>query len=94
MRRAVVGRELALDARLAGMLYGGDRYRFWLSLVMFDRRMTELYAARVCGSTILADRPVQLGAAFARHAVTAPLRLRRLSQAARALRTPVHAAAE
>ena len=87
IRRGVVGRELTLDARLAGLLYGrGDaRYRFWLSLVMFDRRMTELYAARVCGSTVLADRPIQLGAAFARHAVAAPLRLRRLSRAARAL---------
>ena len=87
IRRGVVGRELALDARLARMLYGrgDDSYRFWLSLVMFDRRMTELYAARVCGSTVLADRPIQLGAAFARHAVAAPLRLRRLSRAARAL---------
>lgn len=89
IRRGVVGRELALDARLAHMLYGraDDRYRFWLSLVMFDRRMTELYAARVCGSTVLADRPVQLGAAFARHAVAAPLRLRRLTRAARVLAT-------
>jgi len=85
VRRGVVGRELALDARLARMLYGGERYRFWLSLVMFDRRMTELYAARVCGSTVLADRPLKLGAAFARHALTAPLRLRRLSRAARVL---------
>ena len=89
IRRGVVGRELALDARLAHMLYGraDDRYRFWLSLVMFDRRMTHLYAARVCGSTVLADRPVQLGAAFARHAVAAPLRLRRLTRAARVLAT-------
>ena len=87
IRRGVVGRELALDTRLARMLYGrgDDRYRFWLSLVMFDRRMAELYAARVCGSAVLADRPVQLGAAFARHAIAAPLRLRRLSRAARVL---------
>ena len=90
IRRGIVGRELALDARLARLLYGRDdgRYRFWLSLVMFDQRMTELYAARVCGSTVLADRPMQLGAAFARHAVAAPLRLRRLSRAARVLSTP------
>lgn len=89
IRRGIVGRELALDARLARLLYGGggDRYRFWLSLVMFDRRVTELYAARVCGSTVLADRPVQLGVALARHAVVAPLRLRRLSRAARGLAT-------
>jgi len=88
IRRGVVGRELALDARLGRMLYGGERYRFWLSLVMFDRRMTELYAARVCGSTVLADRPLRLGAALARHALTAPLRLRRLSRAARVLAEP------
>lgn len=93
IRRGVVGRELALDARLARMLYGraDDRYRFWLSLVMFDRRMTRLYAARVCGSTVLADRRVQLGVALARHAVAAPLRLRRLSRAARVLAAPAAA---
>ena len=88
IRQGVVGRELALDARLARMLYGGEHYRFWLSLVMFDRGMTELYAARVCGSTVLADRPLKLGAAFARHALIAPLRLRRLSRAARVLTGP------
>jgi flavin-dependent dehydrogenase len=89
IRRGIVGRELALDGRLARMLYRGDGYRFWLSLVMFDRRMAELYAARVCGSTVLADRPAQLGAAFVRHAVAAPLRMRRLDRAARALAAPV-----
>jgi flavin-dependent dehydrogenase len=94
IRRGVVGRELALDARLARLLYGGDRYRFWLSLVVFDRRMAELYAARVCGSVVLADRPVQLGVALARHAVIAPLRLRRLARAARGKLPAAQAAAE
>jgi len=88
VRGDIVGRELALDGRLARMLYGREGYRFWLSLVMFDRRMAELYAARVCGSTVLADEPVKLGAAFARHALIAPLRLRRLARAARALAAP------
>ena len=68
-------------------MYARDGYRFWLSLVMFDHRVAELYAARVCGSTVLADRPGSLGAALARHVLAAPLRLGRLSRAARALST-------
>ena len=87
VRRATVGRELALDRHLARRLYARDGYRFWLSLVMFDRRVTDLYAARVCGSTVLADRPGSLGAALARHVLAAPLRLGRLSRAGRALST-------
>jgi len=70
-------------------LYARRGYRFWLSLVMFDRRVAELYAARVCGSMVLADRPASLGGAFVRHALAAPLRLRRLSVAARGLVTAV-----
>lgn len=87
IRRGVVGRELALDGRLARMLYARGGYRFWLSLVMFDRRVAELYAARVCGSMVLADNKRRLGTALARHAITAPLRLRRLTRA-RAAATP------
>ncbi|HEX2659070.1 MAG TPA: FAD-dependent monooxygenase, partial [Polyangia bacterium] len=85
IRRATVGRELALDRHLARRIYARRGYSFWLSLVMFDRRVAELYAARVCGSTVLADRPATLYAALARHALAAPARLRRLSRAARAL---------
>ncbi len=81
VRLATVGRELALDRRLARCLYGPRASRFWLSLVMFDRRMRELYASRVCGSEVLADKSASLLAALARHIVAAPLRLRRLSRA-------------
>lgn len=82
VRRAVVGRELALDRRLAHMLYGTRQSRLWLSLVMFDRRMQELYAARVSGSTVLADRGLDLAGALVRHAVRAPKRLRDLAAGA------------
>ncbi|HVR60791.1 MAG TPA: FAD-dependent monooxygenase [Polyangia bacterium] len=82
IRRSVVGRELALDRRLARMLYGTSSSRLWLSLVMFDRRMQELYAARVSGSTVLADRSLDLAGALVRHVVRAPRRLRRLAEGA------------
>jgi flavin-dependent dehydrogenase len=80
VRKATVGRELALDGHLARRLYGRHGYRFWLSLVMFDRRIRELYASRVCGSAVLADKTPTLMAALARHTVTAPLRIRRLTR--------------
>jgi hypothetical protein len=64
------------------MLYGTSSSRLWLSLVMFDRRMQELYAARVSGSTVLADRGLDLAGALVRHVVRAPRRLRRLAEGA------------
>jgi flavin-dependent dehydrogenase len=76
--RAVVGRELTLDGRLARMLYAPRTFKLWLSLILFDRRVQELYAARVSGSEVLADRSGALLAALARHAVSAPARLVRL----------------
>jgi flavin-dependent dehydrogenase len=88
IRRGIVGRELELDRRLARMLYAREGYRFWLSLVMFDRKMADLYAARVCGSTVLADHKLQLGVALARHALAAPVRLLRMARAARATLAP------
>jgi flavin-dependent dehydrogenase len=84
VRAAVVGRELALDGRLAAMLYAPRGFGVWLSLVMFDARMRALYAARVCGSAVLADRPGALVAALGRHALAAPVRLARLGRASRA----------
>jgi flavin-dependent dehydrogenase len=84
VRRAVVGRELTLDGRLARMLYGGGDYRRWLSLVMFDTRMLELYAARVSGSEILADRKAALLGALARQLVLGRGRARALGAAAAA----------
>src|SRR5262249_40245342 len=54
LRRATVGRELALDRWLASLLYGGDRWRGWLSLVLYDPEVLGLYAARVAGALVLA----------------------------------------
>ena len=63
----MVGRELALDGRLARLLYGGRDYRGWLGLMLFDPRMLSLYAARVSGSEVLADRKLALLGALGRH---------------------------
>jgi menaquinone-9 beta-reductase len=79
--RAVVGRELALDGLLARLLYASRTGKLWLSLILFDRRVQQLYAARVSGSEVLADRKGALVGALLRHAVTAPLRLLRMRTA-------------
>ena len=79
VRRAVVGRELALDGRLAAMLYARGAFGLWLSLIMFDERMQQLYAARVSGSEVLADRKGELLAALGRHALHARSRMRALA---------------
>lgn len=82
LRRATVGRELALDRWLAWMLYGGRRrWKTWLSLVLFDDRVLEMYAARVAGTSILADRKPALYGALARHVLALPSRSRRLRAA-------------
>jgi flavin-dependent dehydrogenase len=78
VRRAVVGRELALDARLARMLYAPRGFGLWLSFILFDRRMQALYAARVAGTQVLADHKGALLAALARHLLVAPGRMRSL----------------
>jgi geranylgeranyl reductase family protein len=67
LRRATVGRELALDRWLARLLYG-DGWQRWLALVLHDERMLDLYAARVCGSLVLADHKRALIAALLRSA--------------------------
>ena len=51
------------------------RSALWLSLILFDRRMQALYAARVSGSEVLADRKLALLAALGRHALRAPARI-------------------
>ncbi|MGZ3425620.1 MAG: NAD(P)/FAD-dependent oxidoreductase [Polyangia bacterium] len=66
VRRATVGRELAIDRWLARLLYRGDWQR-WLSLVLCDERMLELYAARVSGTLVLADHKRELVWALWRH---------------------------
>jgi len=67
LRRAVVGRELALDRWLARMLHGAGDPRPWLALVMEDAGLRELYAARVAGGLVLADQKRALLEALGRH---------------------------
>ncbi len=81
IRRAVVGRELALDAWLAALLYATPDFRPWLGLVMFDDRVLSLYAARVCGAEVLADRKLALLAALGRHAFLGQARTRAIRDA-------------
>ena len=82
LRQATVGRELTLDGRLAWMLYGKDRWRTWLPLVLFDEDILSLYAARVAGKLVLADQGTRLVGAFFGHLARLGERKRRLSAAA------------
>ncbi len=63
------------------MLYAPRAVNLWLSLILFDRRVQELYAARVSGSEVLADHKRALVGALARHAFAAPVRLVRMQTA-------------
>ena len=82
LRRAAVGRELALDRRLASLLYQrGEGWREWMSLVLFDPDMLRMYAARVSGSEVLADQPWRLVRAMGRHVLARRGRRRALAQA-------------
>jgi geranylgeranyl reductase family protein len=86
LRRATVGRELALDRWLARLLYqAGPGWQRWMSLVLFDPDVLEMYAARVSGSEVLADQKLRLWRALARHAVASGSRRRQLREAMRAL---------
>jgi flavin-dependent dehydrogenase len=85
IRRAPCGRELALDRWLARLLYRG-RWQRWLSLVLFDERMLELYAARVSGSLVLADHKATLFGALGRHWLH-PARAKKLEAAINPTRT-------
>ena len=78
LRKATVGRELALDRWLASLLYGGRRWRDWLSLVLFDPAVIEMYARRVDGTDILADRKPALYRALGRHVLARRRRRRTL----------------
>jgi menaquinone-9 beta-reductase len=80
VRRAVVGRELALDRALAALLYGTGDPRPWLALVMGDRQVQDLYASRVSGDQILADRKPALLAALARHVFLGQRRIAALDE--------------
>ena len=83
LRKATVGRELALDRHLARLLYqAGPGWRRWLALVLYDPDVLEMYAARVAGTEILADQKLRLWSALARHALRARSRKRQLLLAA------------
>ena len=81
LRRAIVGRELALDRHLARLLYDTRRWRDWLALVLEDPDVIELYARRVDGTEILADQKGRLVKALARHWLRRAHRRRALEQA-------------
>jgi geranylgeranyl reductase family protein len=66
LRKATVGRELAIDRWLAWLLYGTRSWRRWLAFVLGDEKMLDLYASRVCGAVVLADRKRELLAAMGR----------------------------
>jgi geranylgeranyl reductase family protein len=94
LRRAVVGRELALDRWLARLLYQkGERWRDWMSLVLYDPDVLEMYAARVAGSEVLADQKLRLWRALARHLVRFSSRRRQLRAALPAALHPLELAA-
>jgi menaquinone-9 beta-reductase len=80
--RAVVGRELELDRWLARLLYGSRQWKDWLSLVLYDPDVLEMYAARVAGTEILADQKLRLYRALARHVWRWPSRRSSLAAAA------------
>lgn len=95
IRGATVGRELALDRWLARLLYGSRRLRkSWLSLVLYDPDVLEMYAARVSGSEVLADQKVRLYRALMRHIVRLPARRRALTRAAAGASVPLLPAAD
>jgi menaquinone-9 beta-reductase len=79
LRRATVGRELNLDRWLARLLYGERRWRLWLSLILGDPEILELYAARVAGGLVLADQKLRLVRALGRHLVRWPFSAARRS---------------
>jgi flavin-dependent dehydrogenase len=67
LRRALVGRELALDRVVAALLYRTADFRPFLSLILGDETVRALYAARVSGTAVLSDRKPALVWALARH---------------------------
>jgi flavin-dependent dehydrogenase len=82
LRRATVGRELALDRWLARLLYQrGPGWQRWMSLVLFDPDVLEMYAARVSGSEILADQKLRLWSALVRHTLASGARRKQLREA-------------
>lgn len=84
LRRARVGRDLALDRWLAALLYQpGERWQSWLALMLLDPSVSAWYAARIAGQGV---RRRTLLAAIARH-------LPRAAASARAVRALLRAEA-
>ncbi|MCX8005838.1 MAG: hypothetical protein N2688_12940, partial [Burkholderiaceae bacterium] len=78
LRRAPVGRDLALDRWLAALLYQpGERWQPWLALTLLDPSVSAWYAARIAGVPV---RRRTLLAAIARHLPQAAWRRRQLAQ--------------
>lgn len=91
LRRARVGRELAVDRTLARLFYdhghGGDQaWRRWLGMVLFDEALLNLYAARVAGTLVLAEQRLRLLGVLFRHALRAGDRAAQLQAALSACR--------
>jgi flavin-dependent dehydrogenase len=80
LRRSTVGRELALDRWLAHLLYAAPDFRASLSMIMFDQSLRQLYASRVCGDIVLADRKPALLGALGRHLYLGRQRMAALQQ--------------
>lgn len=81
LRAADVGRELALDRWLARKLYqAGPAWQYWLSLMLYDRELVDLYAARVAGTAVLADRKLRILLSLGWHALAAGVRRQRLHE--------------
>ncbi|MCS6914519.1 MAG: NAD(P)/FAD-dependent oxidoreductase [Myxococcota bacterium] len=91
LRRAPVGRELALDRILARLLYGSGSaggWHRWLSLLLLDEELLELYAQRVAGTLVLADQRGRLLRALLRHLPRAGARRAQLQAALSAAGPP------
>lgn len=81
MRKAVVGRELALDRLLSIMLYSKKKWwPEWLALILLDNKVLELYAGRVDGTEILADQKWSLCWAYCGHLFKRARRLKELRE--------------
>jgi flavin-dependent dehydrogenase len=91
IRRATVGRELSLDRLLARLLYdhrhrAGGLGGFWhfLSMVLYDRDLLDLYARRVSGTILLSEHRRRLLPVLLRHGLALRSRRAQLRAAAAA----------
>lgn len=84
LRHATVGRELMVDRWLSRWLYQpGDGWRHWMQVLLYDTEFVALYAARIAGTVVLADRKPTMARAIALNWFATPSRRRRLAAAMR-----------